>query len=299
MKKTLCLFLVLVFAFSLTGALAQEKEVLEFYHGYYHEESEWPAAKVMRDLYDAFAAQHADGPVVFKPIMVENRDEIISTQVAAGNFPDLVDAGRPLPQAALVQGLVLDLKPYIDENKLQEAVGLNYTQNNLDGHIYSVHDQIETRGLWYNSKILADAGVKIDDIKDWDAFGAAMEKVRALNNGSYGYAAGQGSLKMLNALLALTEEGRRLIDNPFTQETIDSEDFAKAFKTIAALDQANGSAHTTPDVGNLMDDFNKNGLAAFLSNGVWNASGIAESLSDVIEPTIDLPPDPCASFRVS
>ncbi|WP_321004292.1 hypothetical protein [Eisenbergiella porci] len=36
-----------------------EKEVLEFYHGYYHDESEWAPAKAMRDIYDEFAKQHA------------------------------------------------------------------------------------------------------------------------------------------------------------------------------------------------------------------------------------------------
>ena len=51
--------------------------VLEFYHGYYHEESEWPAAKVMRDIYEEFAKSHADGKVKFKPIAVENRDDIV------------------------------------------------------------------------------------------------------------------------------------------------------------------------------------------------------------------------------
>lgn len=276
----------LLFGLGLPVAFAQEQEVLEFYHGYYHEESEWPAAKVMRDLYDAFAAMHADGPVRFKPIAVENRDEIISAQVAGGSFPDMVDAGATLPQAAIVQGLVLDLKPFIDENDLQGAVGLNYTQNMADGCIYTVHDQIETRGMWYNSRILADAGVKIEEITDWTSFGEAMEKVRALNSDAYGYAAGQGSFMMITAALAASEEGRRLIESPFAQETIEADAFAVAFKTVAALDQANGSAHTTPDVGNLMDDFNKTGIAAFLSNGVWNASGIDPALEDVIEPTL-------------
>ena len=46
--------------------------VLEFYHGYYQDESEWPAAQVMRDIYDEFAQEHADGDVTFKPIAVEN-----------------------------------------------------------------------------------------------------------------------------------------------------------------------------------------------------------------------------------
>ena len=33
-----------------------EDNTLEFYHGYYQDESEWAAAQVMRDIYDQFAA---------------------------------------------------------------------------------------------------------------------------------------------------------------------------------------------------------------------------------------------------
>ena len=265
---------------------AAEEEVLEFYHGYYHDESEWPAAKVMRDIYDEFAAAHADGDVTFKPIAVENRDEIVSAQVAGGSFPDLVDCGTAVPQAAISQELVLDLKPYIDENNLQDAVGLNYTQNDVDGKIYSVHDQIESRGIWYNAKLLEAAGVAAEDLATWDGFTKAMESIRALDDGSYGYIAGQGSMFMMNAILASTEEGKAILEAEFTPETVESPVFAEAFKTVAALDQANGSEHTTEDNGNMMDDFNKNGKAGVLFNGVWNASGIGEDLADVIEPAV-------------
>lgn len=261
-------------------------EVLEFYHGYYHDESEWPAAKVMRDLYDEFAAQHADGPVTFKPIAVENRDEIVSAQVAGGNFPDMVDCGTAVPQAAISQGLVLDLKPFIDEKGLQDAVGLNYTQNQVDGHIYTVHDQIESRGIWYNAQVLEEAGVTEKDLGDWDSFAKAMDSVRASGSGAYGYAAGQGSLFIVNAILASSEEGRALLESPLSVEGINSQCFADAFKAAAAMDQANGSEHTTEDVGNLMDDFNKNGMAAVLFNGVWNASGIDAGLADAIVPAV-------------
>lgn len=261
-------------------------EVLEFYHGYYHEESEWPAAKVMRDIYDDFAAAHADGPVTFKPIPVENRAEIVSAQVAGGNFPDIVDIDKTVPQAAISQELVLDLKPFIDENGLQDAVGINYTQNAVDGHIYTVHDQLESRGMWYNTAVLESAGVKCEEIKSWDDFAAAMDKVNALGDGSYGYVAGQGSLFMLNAMMASTEEGRSLLASELTEDTIQSEAFAEAFKKTAAMDQANGSGHTTEDLGNLMDDFNKKGMVAALFNGVWNASGIDAELADSIQPAI-------------
>ena len=269
-----------------TPETTAESEVLEFYHGYFHAESEWPAAKVMRDIYDEFAAQHADGPVTFKPIAVENRAEITGNQVAGGTFPDVVDLGDTIPLAAISQGLVLDLKPFIDENGLQDAVGLNYTQNLVDGKIYTVHDQIETRGLWYNEAILKKAGVSVEDLATWDGFAAAMEKVRALNDGTYGYAAGQGSFKMMIAMLATIPGGDAVLNSELSADVINSDAFATAFKTIAKMDQDNGSAHTTNDVGNLMADFNASGLAAVLSNGVWNASGISADLADVIQPTI-------------
>lgn len=305
MKKYLAMLLALVMVFGLVAcggnggeetkgseapnAPSEEQntgdaEVLEFYHGYYHAETEWPAAKVMRDIYEEFAKAHADGPVVFKPIAVENRKEIVSAQVAGGSFPDMVDMDGNIPQSALSQKLVLDLKPYIDENKLQDAVGLNYTQNVIDGGIYTVHDQIETRGLWANLSVLEQAGLTTDDLKTWDSFAAAMGKVTDLGGEVYGYAAGQGSLKMMYALLASTEEGRALLATPIDESVINSEVFANAFKTIAKMDQKNGSQYTTPDVGNLMADFNQAGKAAILSNGVWNASGIAPELADSIHP---------------
>ena len=261
--------------------------VLEFYHGYYQDESEWAAAQVMRDIYDEFAQEHADGDVTFKPIAVENRDDIVSAQVAGGSFPDMVDVGGGgVPQAAISQDLVYDLKPYIDENNLQDAVGLNYTQHDQDGHIYAVHDQIESRGLWYNSDIFEKAGITEEAFADWDSFGEAMEKIRALDEDVYGYIAGQGSSYIVNTVMASTDEGKKMLESELTEDTINSEEFAAAFKTAANLDQANGSEHTTDDNGNLMAEFNTNGKAGVLFNGVWNASGIDASLTDAIEPAL-------------
>lgn len=264
-----------------------DDDVLEFYHGYYQDESEWAAAQVMRDIYDAFAEAHADSGITFKPIAVENRDDIVSAQVAGGSFPDMVDVGGGgVPQAAIAQDLVYDLKPYIDENDLQDAVGINYTQHDVDGHIYAVHDQIESRGLWYNADIFEKAGITEDAFADWDSFGEAMEKIRALDEDAYGYIAGQGSSYVVNAIMASTEEGKAMLESELTEDTINSEEFANAFKTAAGLDQANGSEHTTDDNGNLMAEFNSNGKAGVLFNGVWNASGIDESLTDAIEPSL-------------
>lgn len=266
---------------------ASGDDVLEFYHGYYQDESEWTAAKAMRDIYDEFAKQHENDSVTFKPIAVENRDDIVSAQVAGGSFPDMVDVGGSgVPLSAIAQNLVYDLKPYIDENGLQDAVGLNYTQHDVDGHIYAVHDQIESRGLWYNTSVFEKAGITADALADWTSFGEAISKISALSDGSYAYIAGQGSSYIVNTVMASTEKGQEMLASELTEDIINSDEFAEAFKTAATLDQANGSEHTTNDIGNLMADFNTNGTVGVLFNGVWNASGIDESLADVIVPAL-------------
>ena len=215
-------------------------------------------------------------------------DTIYAGSIAAGgSFPDMVDVGGGgVPQAAISQDLVYDLKPYIDENNLQDAVGLNYTQHDQDGHIYAVHDQIESRGLWYNSSIFEKAGTSTDAFTDWNTFGDAMTKIADLGDDAYGYIAGQGSSYIVNAIMASTDAGKKMVESELTEETINSDEFANAFKTAAKLDQANGSQHTTDDNGNLMAEFNTNGKVGVLFNGVWNASGIDASLVDSIEPAL-------------
>ena len=91
---------------------------------------------------------------------------------------------------------------------------------------------------------------------------------------------------MINSILASTEAGREMLESELTVDIINSEEFAEAFKTAAKLDQANGSEHTTEDNGNLMAEFNSNGKVGVLFNGVWNASGIDESLAEAIEPAL-------------
>lgn len=113
-----------------------------------------------------------------------------------------------------------------------------------------------------------------------------MAKIRDLNDGSYGYIAGQGSGNIINAVLASSEKGREMLGSELTEDIINSGEFEEAFKTAAKLDQENGSDHTTDDNGNLMADFNTNGTVGVLFNGVWNASAIDAALTDAIVPRL-------------
>ncbi len=296
MKKRKITSLILIAAMVSSMALAgcgkseEKKEegkkssdnVLEFYHGYYQDESEWAPAQVMREIYDGFAKEHADGDVEFKPIPTEDIDSVVENKVAGGGYPDMIDlAGRSVSLSAISQGLLLDMKPYIDEEGIKDNVGINYTQNDVDGKIYTVHDQLLTLGYWYNDKVLADAGVAAPDTwKDWAAFETAMEQVRSSGKDIYAYGAGQGSARCFNAILGMSEGGRKMLEEPLTEDTIASKEFEEAFKQVAGMDQQNGSANASSSsddgANDWAADFNK-GKSAVFFNGVWAAGGFEDT----------------------
>ena len=77
-----------------TTAYADD-DVLEFYHGYYQDESEWAAAQVMRDIYDEFAKEHADGSVTFKP-MAARMAHMKKVLVPDKNRPDMAEISKEI-----------------------------------------------------------------------------------------------------------------------------------------------------------------------------------------------------------
>ncbi|KXB41385.1 ABC transporter substrate-binding protein [Amygdalobacter nucleatus] len=263
-----------------TANASSEKEVLEFYHGYHHAEKEWPVAKVMRDLYEKFAEQHKGENVEFKPIPVSgDLKDIMKNKVASGEFPDVIDlAGNAVSLAAINQGLVVDLKPFIDENKLEKNAGINYEQNLKDGKIYTVHEQLFTMGLWYNKDIFAKANAKTpDQWATWEDFTAAMATVRKVN-GIYAFGAGEPSIRLFNTLLGVTEEGRKLLAEPLTKEGIESKAFADTLKAVMTEMQANGSKNAGGDANAYSKDFEE-GKSAVFFNGVWAAGGMSKNPS--------------------
>ena len=136
------------------AAEAGELPTITFTHGYYHDESEWPAAAEMRAIYQEFADAHAD-EFNFVAVADESGAEgIYNTalnDLGAGSFYDIADfGGRDITPVASAAGAIVDLKPYLDEAAAFKAgVGVCYDQNlTADGAIYSVREQIEGVGFW-------------------------------------------------------------------------------------------------------------------------------------------------------
>lgn len=269
--------------------IASSDEVLEFYHGYFQDD--WQPAVEMRKIYDAFAAENPN----FKPIAIQTGSEgvaeKVTSEVASGGFPNIVDlAGSNVLEAAINGGLVLDLKPIIDEDiDLLAGVGTtNYLQNNVGDKIYTVRDQIETQGFWYNEAIFMEAGAALPDTwTSWEDFSAAAAKIREAGFVPY-ILEESSSQRLAGAWLNSTTEGRTMLEALPTE--FNTDDLKGILTALGNEIKANGENNISAKGDAYRDDFFKGspvGTAkvAMCFNGVWDAGSAAGSeFKDVIKP---------------
>lgn len=260
-----------------------EKPTITFVHGYYHDESEWPAAAQMRQIYQDFADMHKDA-FTFVAIPDESGAEgIYNTalnDISGGKFYDIADfGGWNIVPVASAAGLILDLKPYLDEDAgFKAGAGVCYDQNlTADGKIYSVREQIEAVGFWYNEALFAQAGAKVPaDWSTWADFEEAVDKLVDAGITPFGLNAGwptniltAGRFQADEATRAFYAQGAEVasFDDPAFREVMT---FMQE-KVLQKIDSANFGPGGDDDEQYRNDFFD--GKTAMLFNGVWDAGG--------------------------
>lgn len=280
MKKILALGIAAALCVCCFGGCANNKEdesVLKFYHGYYQDEAVWAPAKAMRDIYKEFQLMHIDDEVTFEPIALTSDgavEDMMRNEVAGGNFPEMIDlAGVAIPANAMAQDVVYDLKPALDADpEFKEAVGINYEQNLENGKIYTIHDQLLVRGLWYNADLFESYDVKLpQDTANSDEFSTEMDKFR---DGTLTAAYQPFNTMQLWAELGLTDSGIKLMTSPLTAEIVNSaafDEFERAFKSVANELRKNESKNYLHNLDNFL-----NGTVPVYIQGVWGAGSFTE-----------------------
>ena len=260
-----------------------EKPTITFVHGYYHDESEWPAAAQMRQIYQDFADMHKD-EFTFVAIPDESGAEgIYNTalnDISGGKFYDIADfGGWNIVPVASAAGLILDLKPYLDGDAgFKAGAGVCYDQNlTVDGKIYSVREQIEAVGFWYNEALFAQAGAKVPaDWSTWADFEEAVDKLVDAGITPFGLNAGwptniltAGRFQADEATRAFYAQGAEVasFDDPAFREVMT---FMQE-KVLQKIDSANFGPGGDDDEQYRNDFFGGN--TAMLFNGVWDAGG--------------------------
>ena len=260
-----------------------ELPTVTFVHGYYHDESEWPAAAQMRQIYQDFAELHKD-EFNFVAIADESGAEgIYNTalnDISGGNFYDIADfGGWNIVPVASAAGLILDLKPYLDEDAAFKAgAGVCYDQNlTADGKIYSVREQIEAVGFWYNEALFAQAGAK--EPAAWDTWADFEDAVNALVDAGitpFGLNAGWPTNILTAGRFQADAATRAFYSRGADVDSFDDPAFREVMgfmqeKVLQKIDSANFGPGGDDDEQYRNDFFD--GKTAMLFNGVWEAGG--------------------------
>lgn len=287
------------------GGNGTDKELptVTFVHGYYHDESEWAPAAEMRRIYQEFADAHKDEFNFVIKADQSGAEGIYNTalnDLSSGDFYDIADfSGWDITGAAAGAGAILDLKPYLDADaELKAGVGVCYDQNlTEDGKIYSVREQVEAIGFWYNQKLFERAGATTpDQWKSWADFDAAVDKLVEANIAPFSMNAGWPTNLLAAGYTQRDEASRTFYANGKNVESFKDESFTGTMEFLQKnVLQKIDSAHFGPggdDDNQFMEDF-LSGDCAMLFNGVWSTgeftdceAGI-ENLKPALFPTND------------
>lgn len=288
MKKRIlaCLLaLLMMVSLSSVGAFAAEEDLptITFTHGYFQDESEWAAAGEMRRIYEEFAELHKDEfnfVIVADEAGAEGIYNTALNDIAAGEFYDIADfGGWDITPVASSAGMILDLKPYLDEDEaFKNGVGVCYDQNlTEDGAIYSVREQIEAVGFWYNEALFAQAGAATPDTwETWADFDGAVDALLAAGIQPFSLNAGWPANILAAGYTQRDEAARDFWLNGKNVESFDDESFRGTMtfmqeNVLQKIDVANFDP--AGDSETYRTDF-LDGKTAMLFNGVWEASSV-------------------------
>lgn len=256
---------------------------ITFVHGYYHDESEWAAAAEMRAIYQEFADAHKDE---FNFVIVADEsgaEGIYNTalnDLGAGSFYDIADfGGWDITPVASAAGAIIDLKPYLDKDAdFKSGVGVCYEQNLTDDDaIYSVREQIEGVGFWYNEALFTKAGAKIPaEWETWTDFNEAVDALVAAGITPFGLNAGWPANILLAGYSQRNEASRAFYLEGKTIQSFDDESFKESLafmqeNVLQKIDAANFGPGGDDDEAYRTAFFD--GETAMLFNGVWDAGG--------------------------
>lgn len=295
-------------ALSLTAALAAsmgvtvyagdaELPTITFTHGYYHDESEWPAAAEMRAIYEEFAEAHKDEFIFEIKADETGAEGIYNTalnDLSIGEFYDIADfGGWDIVPVASASDAILDLKPYLDEDEdFKAGVGVCYDQNLADDKIYSVREQIEGVGFWYNKALFEQAGAQTpDQWQTWEDFNTAVDALIAADIMPFGLNAGWPTNILLAGYSQRSEDSRAFYGDGKNVESFDDATFKDALtfmqdNVLKKIDSANFGPGGDDDEQYRTDFFDGN--TAMLFNGVWDAGGAVDCAAGIenIKPAV-------------
>ncbi|MET8180547.1 extracellular solute-binding protein [Streptomyces sp. NPDC005336] len=134
----------------------------------------------------------------------------------------------------------------------------------FNGKTYAAPQVIDTLALFYNKKMLKDAGVKVP--ASLDELKGASAKIKKKSGKTGLYLRGDDPYWFLPYLYG---EGGDLVDEKSKKVTVDDEPGVKAYKVIKDLVDSKAAITDASDGWNNMENAFKSGKVAMMVNGPW------------------------------
>ncbi len=197
----------------------------------------------------------------------------MKTLASSKSLPDVVIGKNGIRELAIENGQAVDLKPYLEaDSEWMKYVGedaMNYNMQD-DGAVYSISNQRQLIGYFYNKEMFEDAG--ITPAKTWDEWMSNNEKLSAKGYTPLALMTGENAWTS-NLWLAAYIGTQGDAGNKFMNTT-----YPESYNTdemVAGLDMMKTclQKYTTPDAigaiyANAANNFEQ-GNVAMIANGPW------------------------------
>ncbi|MFJ3923877.1 extracellular solute-binding protein [Streptomyces sp. NPDC090022] len=214
---------------------------------------------------EGFTAKHPKVTVKYVNVPYGDAQNKVKNAFSSGaDAPDVIraDVGWVADFASLgyLDKVPADTAKQVDAEFLPKAAA----SGKFDGQMYAVPQVIDSLGLFYNKKMLADAGVQppttFEEVK------TAAAKIKEKTGKSGLYLRGDDSYWFLPLIYG---EGGDLVDAKTKTVTVDNEAGVKAFKAARDLVSSGAAVTNATDGYTNMQNAFKTGQVAMMINGPW------------------------------
>ncbi|WP_417712025.1 ABC transporter substrate-binding protein [Roseibium aggregatum] len=141
---------------------------------------------------DEFMAQHPEIKINVRTVQFEDMVNDLARGVATGDAPDITYIDNPEVALFASRGLLLDLKPYIEQSDIVNAEGIfpgPLSSVSYEGGIYGIPRGANTIALYYNADMYRAAGLDPDTPpRTWDELYEAAKVLTKPEDNVYGLA---------------------------------------------------------------------------------------------------------------
>jgi multiple sugar transport system substrate-binding protein len=235
-------------------------------------------AAVWNNLFALFAEKYPDINLTAQPNPVNDWAgffDAISTQIAGGNVPDVVQVATEGQRLFASRGLCEPINDLIERDKAELADYYEDVSPKLfewdkkynttaDGSTYYLPSDFNTMGVWYNTDVLKAAGVdEPTDDWTWDDLSAMGEKIVA--KGAYGI--NVTSEYFISVMPYLLTNGASTLSDDWSTATVNTPQAIEAATFMKSL----VDKKISPIPGGTFDQFTATaqGKMAMFGGGRW------------------------------